>query len=83
MSFLITYFLVILSVALGDVCWTLYFLATAEHKAIKAGFWSAMIMLAGSFSVVSYIGDHRMISAAMIGAFLGTYLVLKFKKKEE
>jgi uncharacterized protein YqgC (DUF456 family) len=83
MSFWTTYLLVILALTLADICWTMYFTETANKHAVKAGVWSALIILCGSFATFSFVHDPRFISAAMIGSFIGTYATIKWIKRKD
>lgn len=78
----IIFLLVMLAVALADVCWTMYFIHTSKANAVKAGVWSALIMLCSSFATVNYVDDKRYVVAAMIGAFIGTWATIIYKKKQ-
>ena len=80
MEFWIKYILVVLSVLVADICWTFYFMKAAERKSIAASVWSTLIILCGAFSVDSYVTDSRFISAAAIGAFIGTYIAVEYKE---
>ena len=81
MSFELKWLIVVGSVALADICWTLYFIEVEKRAAVKAGFWSAMIMVMGTFATTSYVTDHRFISAAVLGAFLGTSGIVWWKRR--
>lgn len=81
MTFTTKWMLVAASVALADICWTLYFIEVEKRAAIKAGFWSAMIMVMGTFATSSYVSDHRFIAAAVAGAFVGTAGVVAWKRR--
>jgi uncharacterized protein YqgC (DUF456 family) len=83
MSFWTTYILVILALTLADICWTKYFMETANKNATSAGVWSALIILCGSFATVSFVSDKRFITAAMIGAFLGTWATITWDKRKD
>lgn len=83
MTFWTTYLLVILALTLADICWTMYFIETANKHAVKAGVWSAFIILCGSFATVNFVNDPRFITAAMIGAFIGTYATIKWVKRKD
>lgn len=72
---------VALAMFLADVAWTMYFIAVESKFAARAGAWSALIILFGAFSTVSYVHDIRLLPAALIGAFLGTFVTVKFKAK--
>ena len=83
MSFTTTYLLVVLAMILVDICWTMYFVETANKNAVKAGVWSALIMLCGSYATISFVHDKRFITAAMIGAFIGTFATIKWIKRKD
>lgn len=82
-AFAIQFILVMLALILADICWTMYFTETANKHAVKAGIWSALIMLSGSYATVSFVNDKRFIVAAMLGAFIGTYATIKWIKRKE
>jgi hypothetical protein len=64
-------------VAFSDVCWTFYFIKTSDRQATHAAAWSAIVVGCGAFTTVAYVHDFRLVLAAMIGAFLGTYFTIK------
>lgn len=82
-AFVIQFILVMLALIVADICWTMYFIETANKHPVKAGIWSALIMLSGSFATVSFVNDKRFIIAAMLGAFIGTYATIKWIKRKE
>jgi len=38
-----------------------------------------MIIGLGAFTIVNYIEDHRMFIASLLGAYIGTYITVKYK----
>lgn len=78
-----SFVLVFLAVALADVVWSLYFMAMAARQAFAAAAWSAGIIALSAFSTVQYVSDRRLVWAALAGAFVGTFLTLKFKKADK
>lgn len=81
--YIIKFMSIILSVALADICWVFYFIKIEERKAMAASIWSAVIVALGAFSVENYVADNTFVFAAIIGAFIGTYISIKFKKKKD
>jgi hypothetical protein len=73
LEFAIQFALVALAMALADWCWTKYMMHAAAHRAVRAATWSAAIIGVSAFSVTSYIADPRLIAAALLGAWVGTY----------
>ena len=75
--------MIMVAMALADVCWTLYFIDVEERKAHPAAFWSAMIILVTAFTVTNYVENKIYIVAAFIGAYIGTFGTIIWKKKNE
>jgi hypothetical protein len=80
---IVTFLLIMIAMALADVCWTLYFIDVEERRAHPAAFWSAMIILVTAFTVTNYVENKIYISAAFLGAYLGTYGTIKWKIRKE
>lgn len=55
----------------------------AAKKSISAAFWSAMIIVCGAVAITGYVDDSRLIIAAMLGAFLGTYSTIKYRLRKD
>ena len=82
MSYILTFLGVMIAMILADVCWTYYFIKVEERKAIAAGIWSSLIIVASSFITTSYVEDRSLIIAAVLGAFIGTTGAVYLKKKK-
>lgn len=74
---------VMISMILADVSWTYYFMKVEERKSIGASVWSSLIIVFGMFTTINYVDDRSLSIAAIIGAFIGTYLAIEMKKKKE
>lgn len=81
--YIIKFISIIVSVALADICWVFYFIKVEERKAFAASTWSTIIIALGAFSVENYVTDNTFVFAAMIGAFIGTYASIIYKKRKE
>lgn len=77
------FLLVILSVCIADICWTMYFIETEKRRPVSAAMWSSLIMIAGTFTTTQYVSDRRYAIAAIIGAFIGTYIAVEWKRRSE
>jgi hypothetical protein len=77
---MIQYILVFLSMIFVDYVWGIYIKAMANHEALKASVAGALIMLAGAFTAIGYIEDHTLLSPAVLGGFIGTYVSASKKK---
>ena len=65
---------------LVDIGYALYTRRTAQGKPLGASTASAVIMLGSGYVVTSYVGNPILLSAAVCGAFVGTWLTIKFDK---
>ena len=74
---------VMVSMILADICWTYYFIKVEERKSLAAGIWSSLIIVFGMFSVINYVDDRSLTIAAIIGAFIGTYVAVEVKKRKK
>jgi hypothetical protein len=83
MNYTLQFILVALAMIVADVCWTYYFIKVEERKAIAAGVWSALIIVASSFITTSYIEDRSLIPAAILGAFIGTAGTVWYKNRKK
>lgn len=68
---------------LSDICWAFYFIKIASQKAIAAGLWGASVIILGSMITISFVDDHTLLIPSVLGAFVGTFLTVKYSKKEE
>jgi len=82
-TYILTFIMVIIMMAIADICWTLYFIKIEERKSIQAGIWGSMIYLFSAITVTKYMENQSYIIAAIIGAFLGTYLTVEWKIKKD
>jgi membrane protein YdbS with pleckstrin-like domain len=83
MPYILKFILVMLAMIIADICWTYYFIKVEERKAIAAGIWSALIIVASVFITTSYVEDRSLVPAAVIGAFLGTAGTVWYKNKKK
>ena len=81
MDFWFKFFLVFLCVSATDACWALYIIKISEKKALAASMWGSVISLLTSFAVITYTENHIFIIATFFGAFVGTFIAIKFIKK--
>jgi len=74
---------VFVAVAVADVFWTKYFLAAANKQAIKAGYYSSLIILFTAITTRSYVHNGSLVIPACAGAFVGTWLTVKRHEKDK
>jgi hypothetical protein len=54
-----------------------------RKKSLPAGIWSALIVVFGIFTTINYVDDRSLVMAAIIGAFIGTFLAVEIKRRAE
>lgn len=48
-----------------------------------ASFWATTVTFTASIAVINYTTDHLAIIPALLGAFFGTFLGMRLRKKEQ
>jgi hypothetical protein len=66
--------IVFVAVTTSDVCWVRCVSHASGGRRWSAACWSVALYALTALSVVAYVGDHRMIAPALLGAFVGTAL---------
>jgi ABC-type transport system involved in cytochrome c biogenesis permease subunit len=64
-----------------DIVWTYCIQCVSSGKIFAASVTSAALVALGSFTTIEYIADNRMIIFAMLGAFFGTIVTMKFANR--
>lgn len=72
-SFLFRWISVAAAVAVSDYIWTRYISNVGLGDKFTASVYAVLVIVLGAYIVVSYVDDKRLITAAAIGAFFGTY----------
>jgi len=83
MDYTTKFALVVAAMIVADICWTYYFIKVEERRAIAAGIWSALIIVASAFITTSYVEDKSLVPAAVIGAFIGTAGTVWYKNRKK
>ena len=69
---------VCLAVALADGLWALWIGAVAANPPVLAGLYSVGLICCGAYVTVAYVQDRRQLIPASVGAFVGTYLSVRY-----
>ena len=80
---LMDYIITFLALFVTDVINTLYIKAINKEQPLRASFWAMVVTLAASVAVINYTRDNTMLIPALLGAFVGTYVGMKLKHKNE
>lgn len=83
MAFALKFLLVFVLTGLSDFCWTKYIEFVGKKSALLAAAWSAGIILCGVISVISYMENHWLIIAVLMGSFAGTYIAVDRTKRKD
>ena len=76
-----TYLITFIAVFLTDVLYIYFIKSIQDSKAIQAAFWSVIVTGTASITVISYTENHWALIPALAGAFFGTLLGMKLRKK--
>ena len=79
---MIDYITTFFAIFLLDVVYTYYLRCIADNHVLGASFWSVACYILGSIAVINYTTNHWLIIPAIAGAFVGTFVGMKIKKKE-
>lgn len=82
MNFWLKFALVFACVTVTDACWAIYIIKASQKKAFSASVWGSLISALTSFTVIAYTEDHKFIIASILGAFVGTYLTIRYLNKK-
>lgn len=74
--------LVFLVVLIADMLWVQYIDYVARYKPVLAASFGVLVYAASSFAIIAYTSDPIFLIPAFIGAWIGTYVVVKWKKNK-
>jgi Na+/glutamate symporter len=66
-----------------DIFYVYYLKSVQDGKTLKASCWSVVVFLIACVAVINYTTDHMLLIPAAAGAFLGTYVGMIIRKKQE
>lgn len=61
-----------------DILYALYVLCVARKQAIRASAISAALYSLGAYGVMTYLENHWYLAPLACGAFLGTFLAVRY-----
>ena len=76
-----TYLITFIAVFLTDVLYIYFIKSIQDNKAIQAAFWSVVVTGTASITVISYTENHWTLIPALAGAFFGTLVGMRVRKK--
>jgi FtsH-binding integral membrane protein len=78
---MLTYLITFIAVFLTDVLYIYFIKSIQDNKVLQAAFWSVVVTGTASITVISYTEDHWALIPALAGAFCGTLVGMKVRKK--
>jgi hypothetical protein len=79
---MLLYFFTFLAVFVTDIIYTHFLRAVQNDRPVVASFWATVVTFTASVAIINYTTDHTHLIAALLGAFTGTYVGMKFKNKK-
>ena len=64
-----------------DVFYTYYLRAVQNDQAFKSSVWAVVVFFIASIAVINYTSDHMLLIPACLGAFCGTWVGMKIRKR--
>ena len=80
---MLTYIITFLAVFATDILYVYFLKAVQNDQALYASFWSVLVTLTGTITVISYTEDHWAIIPALIGAAVGTYAGMAIRRRQQ
>jgi uncharacterized membrane protein YfcA len=76
-----TYLITFIAVFLTDVLYIYFIKSIQDNNALQASFWAVIVTGTASITVISYTENHWNLIPALAGAFFGTLVGMKVRKK--
>jgi len=64
-----------------DIFYTYYLKSVQEERALRASCWAVLVFLVACFAVIEYTTNHMLLIPAAFGAFCGTFVGMKLRKR--
>ncbi len=69
-------------VLIADMLWVHYIDYVATYKPILAANFAVLVYGASSVAIIAYTSDAIYLIPAFVGAWIGTYVIVKWKKRK-
>ena len=76
------YITTFLAIFATDLLYVYFIKSVQNDNPLRAAWWSMVVTFTASIAVINYTEDHLALIPALIGAFSGTYLGIKWRKKD-
>jgi len=78
----LNYLIIFVSLVLIDIVYIFYLKYVAQNKINKASSWASVVTLLNGIIIINYSSDIYSVLSAMIGAYVGTFISMKFFNKD-
>ena len=78
---MIEYIITFLALFFTDVFYTYYLRSVQNNEVLKSSLWAVVVFAIAALAVVNYTTNHWLLIPACLGAFCGTYVGMKIRKK--
>lgn len=78
---MIDYIITFFALFFTDVFYTYYLRSVQHDEVIKASVWAVVVFFIAAIAVVNYTTNHWLLIPACAGAFCGTFVGMKIRKK--
>ena len=78
---MIDYIITFFALFFTDVFYTFYLRAVNSDRTLTASIWAVVVFIIAAVAVIEYNSDHALLVPACMGAFCGTYVGMKIRKK--
>ena len=73
-AYIFTFF----SMLVTDIVYTQLLKSVQNDKPFAASIWASLITFLGGVAIINYTNDNKMIIPAVLGAFVGTYIGMRY-----
>ena len=75
------YITTFLAIFATDILYVYFVKSIQNDHPLRAAWWSMVVTFTASIAVINYTTDHLALIPALLGAFFGTYLGMRCRKK--
>jgi len=72
------YIFTFLSMLVTDIVYTQLLKSVQNDKPFAASIWASLITFLGGVAIINYTNDNKMIIPAVLGAFVGTFIGMRY-----
>jgi hypothetical protein len=77
------YIFTFLSMFVTDIVYTQLLKSVQNDRPLASSIWASLITFLGGVAIINYTSNNMMIIPAILGAFCGTYVGMKFHLHEK